>query len=263
MKKAIYIFLLAFAVQISAKAQETPAVVEESVEVTKQAGDEAYSQERYQEAIDIYEELLSTGDATLELHYNLGNAYFRNNMIGNAILNYEKALKIDPTDDAAKFNLEFAQNRIKDEIPQADKVLFIEWGESFVNMFSINTWAAIAVSAFIIMLIAALMFIFGKSSTMRRSGLIVAICSLVATVLSNISAYNIYGVMNDNSNAIVMKEEVSVKSSPDSSGTVLIKIHEGRKVKILDDTIKDWVEVEVDNGKLIVGWVPAQTIERI
>ena len=70
-------------------------------------------------------------------------------------------------------------------------------------------------------------------------------CSLVTTVLSNISAYNIYGVMNDNSNAIVMKEEVSVKSSPDSSGTVLIKIHEGRKVKILDDTIKDWVEVDI------------------
>ena len=264
MKRTIYILLLLVCLPLLATAQEesTQEIVTEKT-ATKNAGDEAYSQERYQEAIEVYEEVLQKGGETLELHYNLGNAYYRNNMIGEAILNYERALKIDPTDDATKFNLDFAYGRIKDEIPQADKIFFIEWGRAFVNMFSINTWAVIAIVTFILLLAAVLLIMFGKSIAIRRTSVIIAILSFIITLSANISAYNIYTVMTDDSNAIVMKEEVNVKSSPDNSGTVLIKIHEGRKVRILDDTIKDWVEIEVDNGKLIVGWVPSYTIERV
>ena len=67
--------------------------------------------------------------------------------------------------------------------------------------------------------------------------------------------------MSDRSHAIVMKEEASLKSTPNNSGTVLIKVHEGRKVKIADDTMSDWKEIELEDGT--VGWVPSSVIERI
>ena len=40
-----------------------------------------------------------------------------------------------------------------------------------------------------------------------------------------------------------------------------MKIHEGRKVKIIDDSMREWKEVELEDGT--VGWLPAVAIERI
>ena len=56
---------------------------------------------------------------------------------------------------------------------------------------------------------------------------------------------------------------VVVKSSPDSYGTELTKIHEGLKVVIIDDTLADWVKIEANNGNRVVGWVKAKSLEQI
>ena len=262
MKKYIYI-LLFVAMPFGVLAQTADENPEKTTVVTKESGDIAYSEERYQDAIAIYEELLALNGPSIEIHYNLGNAYFRNNMVGEAILNYERALKIDPTDEESKFNLSFAQNYIKDEIPVNDDVFFVRWIKEFVNMAGITTWSVIAVVSFVLMLIAITIFFVCKGSVMRKITLTTFFVTLLMTIVANLSAKHIYSLMNDDSYAIVMNEEVNMKSSPDASGTILLKMHEGRKVRIIDDSLKEWVEVEVDNGKLIVGWVPVQTIERI
>ena len=79
-----------------------------------------YQQGRYKESADRYNKALNSGDLHVgkQTHYNLGNTYFRMGDYQNAIKSYENAIKLDPLDMDAKFNLELARKRLKDQPPQ-------------------------------------------------------------------------------------------------------------------------------------------------
>lgn len=258
MKRIIYILLL-LAAPFCMAAQDNGTTT--AAAYTKAMGDSAYSAANYEKAIETYEAIIADEGSSLQLYYNLGNAYFRNNMIGKSILNYERALRIDPTDDDTKANLEFAQSRMKDELAEQYEIFFVTWFKAIVNLLGITAWAVLGVVAFVILLLTALVLLFNKNNRIRKISLSIAIVSLFVTIFANISAYNLSSAMQDNSHAIIMKEEVPLKSTPNNSGTVLIKVHEGRKVRITDDTMSDWKEIGLEDGT--VGWVPSSALERI
>lgn len=62
-------------------------------------------------------------------------------------------------------------------------------------------------------------------------------------------------------NAIVLTPSVTVRSTPSESGTSLFILHEGRKVEIKDNSMREWKEIRLEDGK--VGWVPASSVEVI
>ena len=125
---------------------------------------------------------------------------------------------------------------------------------------SVDVWATIAVVAFIAALVGLLLFLLVQRNGVRRTGLIMIIAGVAITLFANIAAYNMNSMLNDNTQAVVMKEEVTMMSAPGSS-TALMKIHEGRKVTITDDSIEDWKEIELEDGT--IGWVKKNDIERI
>lgn len=255
MKKFIYTLLL-LVMPLMATAQ-----INVTAQYSKALGDSAYSQARYDDAIRIYEAVIENKGGAACLYYNLGNAYFRSNMLGKAILNYERALRYDPTDKDAKANLEYALSMTKDEVSEHYEVFFVTWFKAIVNTMSITAWAVVAVITFILMLLALLLFFFSRKVAVRKTALVIVILSLFVTIFANIAATHIYNYMNNDSEAIVMREEAYLKSTPDNSGTELVKIHEGRKVNIIDDTMREWKEVELEEGT--VGWLPSVAIERI
>ena len=256
MKKYIYILLLLLVMPLGVSSQ---TIIRANY--SKELGDSAYSQGMYDDAIYIYESVIKRKGYSSDIYYNLGNAYFRNNMIGKAILNYERALRIDPTGKDTRANLEFVQAMTKDEIAEQYELFLVTWFKAIVNTLNITSWAVLAIVAFITLLLALLLFFFNSKASLRKSALVIAVFSLFVTIFANVAAAHIYSYMNDDSKAIVMREEAYLKSTPDNSGTDLIKVHEGRKVKLVDDTMRDWKEVELEDGT--VGWLPAVAIERI
>ena len=255
MKNIIYTLLL-LVMPFMATAQEA-----KTAEYSKALGDSAYSQARYDDAIRIYEAVIAKDGGSVELYYNLGNSFFRNNMVGKAILNYERALRISPTDKDTKANLEYALTMTKDEVAEQYELFLTAWFKAIVNTMGITAWAVIGVVAFILLLLSLLLFFFNSKTGIRKTALVFVIFSFFVTIFANIAATHIYNYMNNDSEAIVMREEAYLKSTPDNSGTELVKIHEGRKVKIIDDTMREWKEVELEEGT--VGWLPAAAIERI
>ena len=251
MKRIIYICLL-LAVPFISLAQE-------SLGSTKEQGDAAYAEKRYADAIAIYETLLEEQGSTLPLHYNLGNAYFKTNQFGKAILNYERALRIDANDEDTNANLEIAQGAIKDKIPQDEVPFYKRWWQGFTGIFSKDLWGVIGVITFIGVLVALFFYFFRKE--MRHTSLVIAIVCVVFTILANVPAGSLASV-NDSPEAVIMDEMVFIRNAPDDSGTELTKIHEGLKVKVIDE-VKDWVKIEADNGNRIIGWVKSKSLERI
>lgn len=228
---------------------------------TKELGDSAYAQSRFADAITIYENVIAEQGGSLPLYYNLGNAYYRTNEPGKAILNYERALRIDANDEDTKANLEFVQSKIVDTIPEDEIPFYKEWGNAVSSLFAKDTWGIIAVVAFAIMLIILFFFFFKNNARGLSFG--IAFACLAITIVANMSARNLGSKDDGMSEGVVLDEMVVVKSSPDSSGTELTKIHEGLKVTIIDDAIEDWVKIEANNGNRVVGWIRTKSMERI
>ncbi len=229
--------------------------------INKEIGDSAYAKGDYPAAIEVYEALLANQGIAPEVYYNLGNAYYKSSEIGKAILNYERALQLDPSDNDIRFNLELARSKAVDKVDEGFRLFLTEWIEGLLNIASMGSWAYIAIGSFVVMLIMLLLLFFGKSVALRKTAMGCSVLMLIITLFSNYAAMSHYSNLTSRDMAIVMSPTVTAKSTPDNSGTSLFVIHEGRKVKVCDDSMKEWKEIELEDGT--VGWVPASSLEII
>lgn len=249
MKKFIYTIMFA-ALSLAVSAQ-----------TDKVAADSAYVKGEYKAAIEIYESLVANNGESADVYYNLGNAYYKSENIAKAVLNYERALLLNPDDEDIRFNLELARSKTVDKVAPEYKFFLMEWLESIINLLSISAWSILAVVSFVVMLLTLLLFLFGKSVSTKKTGFIIALFSLFITIFANLSALHRYHYLTERNDAVIMEPSVTAKSTPSNSGTELFVIHEGRKVKISDDSMREWTEIELEDGNK--GWIPSSSLERI
>lgn len=225
-----------------------------------EAGNSAYSAKEYGKAIVEYKAIVDGGEYSLELYYNLANAYFKSDSLGKAILYYNKALRIDPSQEDVLYNLAFAETRTKDKAPEVPEFFLNGWLRSVRNAMSCMTWSVLSLVALGLLLAFVLMFLLSSVIGVRKTGFYGALCALVlgaATLSFAISSRN---NMIQHDEAIVMATAISVKSSPDTSATDLFLLHEGSKVRIVSE-VDQWCEVALADGKK--GWVEKSSIEEI
>lgn len=86
------------------------------------------------------------------------------------------------------------------------------------------------------------------------------VCDVIS-ILSNIFASEQKSELLDRNDAIVLSPSVTVRSTPSESGTGLFVLHEGHKIEIKDNSMREWKEIRLEDGK--VGWIPASAIEVI
>jgi len=221
------------------------------------AANAAYADGRYEEAAAMYQSLLDEQpDATL--YYNLGNARFKQGELAQAILNYERALRLKPNYKDAQYNLAFAQSRITDNIVEQDFFLS-SWARTVRNNLSERTWWGTSIGLFICALIALLLFLLGRELWLRKTAFHVAWIALLFSLIAGLNAGSLHQRNTLRNEAIITQGVVNVKSSPDRSGTDLFTIHEGTKVTIRE-TLGEWVNVRVGSNE---GWMKSGYLERI
>ena len=228
--------------------------------ITKENADSEYSKGNYQQAINDYEELLKEG-ASAELYYNLGNAYYRTDNITRAIINYERALLLSPSDDDIRFNLQMARSKTIDKITPKSEMFFVTWMRSVVNLMNVDGWARLSIFSLILSLILVLAYLFAGNITTRRVGFYGGILFLLLFVLSNVFAYQQKKILENRNTAIVIAPSATIKKTPSSAASDITVIHEGTKVEIQDDTMKDWKGIRLTDGR--DGWILTKTLEKI
>lgn len=245
---------------MSAGSQAEFSAARQESNVTKAEGDSAYMRNDYASAIQIYENLLKNGEAA-EVYYNLGNSYYKADDIAKAILNYERALLLQPGNADIRANLEIARSKTIDKVIPVPEIFFVAWTKSLINSLSVDAWAKLGVVFFILLLISLYLFFFSKQIAGKKAGFIGGIAFLVLVILSNVFAAQQKNELTNRNAAIVLSPSVTVRSTPSESGTSLFILHEGRKVEIKDNTMREWKEIRLEDGK--VGWVPASAVEVI
>ncbi|MCE5204637.1 MAG: tetratricopeptide repeat protein [Porphyromonadaceae bacterium] len=253
MKSFKYILILLFVslVNINMWGQENEAA-------------QAYRDKDYQKSIELYEALVTKGlhadKESALIYFNLGNAYFRDNKLGKAILNYEKALLLDPGDGDIRHNLRFARNRTVDRIDTAGDLFLTNWFLAIRNIYNSNEWANISILLFILFLASVGTFLFVRILWVRKSAFYAGIVLFILMIVTNVFAFSQKSERIHRNDAIVMVGAAQVNASPDANSNALFELHEGTKVRIRSSDA-NWYEIEIANGS--VGWISKKNLEII
>lgn len=231
-----------------------------AVEVLWKQAEKAYTDGRYADAVATYKTILKQGLYSAELYYNLGNAHFKNNELGWSILYYNKALKLNPSDEDIEHNLAFARSKTKDKIEQIPEFFLTRWMKGVCGWMQSDTWTILSLVLLAVAGVGFLSFRLAMHVAYRKTGFYVMLLSLIMCVIATLFAINSRNALLEHRGAVVMSTAVSVKSSPDKSSTELFVLHEGTEVTV-GESADGWVEVRIADGRK--GWIEESRIEKI
>src|SRR5262249_58044506 len=97
----------------------------------------------YRQAIAGYEQLIAAGIHNAKLYYNLGNAYFRLNDLGHAILHYRRGLRLEPGNRQLQANVRYARSQRVDQINVRNQRALLPHLFFWHNALSLQTHGAL------------------------------------------------------------------------------------------------------------------------
>lgn len=250
MKQLIYIFFIFCSLFINAQ----------SGDALFKSANKLYTEQSYEAAIESYESIEAKGLVSSELYFNLGNCYYKLNKIAPSIYNYEKALKMDPSNQDALNNLSYAKRMSIDVIEALPKTFLQRFSENVIMKLTFDQWAVMGV---ITAFLTALFFLMYYFSIATRKKFIYFNLSLLMTLLlvvSTIFAFSNYDTVQKNRQAIIFAAKSEVKNAPAMSSELVFELHEGTKVMILDG-LDNWVKIKLADGK--IGWIPNTDLKEI
>ena len=220
----------------------------------------AYAKGEYTRAAKFYETILASGQEAADVYFNLGNAYYKSNNIAYAILNYERAVKLNPDNEDYQFNLKLANQRIEDKIDEAPQFFLTQWKNSISGLLTEKGWSQLCIVLVILSLVLFALFISASNRGLKQIGFFGGSALIVLSVATFFIAKNKYSLTVNGKDAVITSPSITVTGSPNEKGTKLFIIHEGTKVKITQEDT-DWVEIKIANGN--TGWVKRSQLERI
>ena len=228
---------------------------------------QAYKQELYNEALKLYLQEAEQTGVSSALYCNIGDTYYRLKDNVHAVLYYERALLLDPSNSDARFNLEFVRGKM--QLPDdAGDSWFSNWVDRTVSRLSSNAWAVIAVITFLLFLAGVAAYLFMDNVLIRKVGFFGGALLFVASVLANFAAFHVYHKATGGNGAIVMPESVTLCTAPreprDKSEEAF-ELQQGTRVEIVD-SIADksngkWLQVATAGGHK--AWLNAKDVEVI
>lgn len=216
------------------------------------AGVRAYESGDYQQAVDVFSDLVARGYASGSLLFNLGNSYFKAGDLGRAILWYQRALKLTPGNPDLLYNLDFAKALTRDAGEGADVSL------SNILFFWKNRMSpqALRILALIVSLLFWVLLTLRKflRGSLIRTGILLT--GFAAVLFAGTAVYTYYEDAYSE-DAIVLAHEVTVRSGTDQGATELFRVHAGTRVQV---ERQEGEHALISLGKDRVGWVSEDSV---
>ena len=215
-----------------------------------------YKNSEYNKSIQLYEEILKEGFHSEYLYYNLGNAYYRNGMIGQSIWAYNRAIFLNPRLENVKYNLEIVSSKIKDRVVLPEEFLLVQVYIKLKSFIAYHEW--LMVGSLLMLLIVCFvvffkLFIFNYSVIKKIKFIFISITFLVHLIIIDVFLEN-----NEKQFGIIVFDNVNAYSGPFyGDNTILFKVNEGTKAQISQEQ-ENWFEIVILNGDK--AWIPKEKI---
>jgi tetratricopeptide (TPR) repeat protein len=214
------------------------------------AANQQYAATNYKQAAEQYEDLIGKGQGNAPIFYNLGNAYFQLHDFGHAILNYERALALEPNHPEAQTNLSIAREEAHALELQPD------WRDQAQRFARPNQYALAACGTFWIgaLIVAAVM----GASRRRRGSLIIGVALLIVSGSLAFLVYSLETGPRGTNLAIVANGETQARLATADTAANVLTLPAGSEIRI-EEKRGEWAYALLPNG--MHGWVPLRQID--
>lgn len=206
-----------------------------------------YTEKKYKEAIAVYESILQDGYSSYKLHYNLGNAYYKNKQLGKAIYHYELANKLNPNNEDILTNLRIANAKTIDKIESKENFFMSAIKSGLVNALSTNGWAWLSIGSLLISLALLFLFFFSSSLTFKRLGFFTGLLAFGVFIAAMILGFSALHDKQHTQFAIITATESKTHEEPSDASGSKFSLHEGTRVRVLESN-EDWTNIKLENG---------------
>jgi tetratricopeptide (TPR) repeat protein len=221
---------------------------------------EAYADDEFEKAIELYSRVLNQGLISPELYFNLGNAYYKQNDLANAIYHYEKALQLRPNDKDVLENLEIANTQTIDKIEDPPESNLNALLFDITHLLTVNTWAWVSIAFSLCFgFFIVLYFNSSTSRAKRRNFVLASLCVLCGILSFGFGRFQ-NQVLENQSYAIMFEDQVNVLVEPNPRSEVNFQLNKGTKVNT-GSTFRDFTEIELPDGS--EGWVPTSSFKQL
>ena len=232
--------------------------------------DSAYSKGEYAKAVELYSRVISSQGVSSGLYCNLANAYARGGDYGNAMVNYMRALKLDPSNGQARSNISYIESRVNEanraELKgkklsvDADSPSFFTSVKRMIGRDHLSdTWAVWALVFFLLFTACVALYVFTGNVIARKIGFFggIACLAVVAVTLSFafMGARYRYGEGVITGAKVKLRQEASVSAKENA-----VALTRGTRMEVLDSLPlqggdAEWYKVRLNSD--FVGWVDA------
>jgi tetratricopeptide (TPR) repeat protein len=245
--------LLALLLAGTATARATPP------ESLFEQANQAYERGNFEEAAAGYATLAGYKVHDPRVQFNLANAHFKMGRLGPAVLHYERALRLDPSDREIRENLELARALIHDRVAAPELPYPVAIVTGWLERRSVDLITVLFLGLYLITggLLGVLALRRGGAG--RRLLGYAAAAAGIATAIAGAALVHRIETATAPA-AIVMEDRADVLSGPADDNTVLFTVHEG--TRLLVRSVRDgWHQVSLPNG--LSGWIRAGDVETV
>lgn len=250
MRKYILLFLFFVSTLIS----------KSNVEIYFKAND-LFNTEKYDEAIQQYELLIKEYKILNdELFNNLGCSYFKLTDYPNAILNFERAKRLNPSSKIILRNIELTNQHLEDKFDRIPEMFYRRWINFLYQVLSPDAWAFIFIILFSMSFLGLIVYFVANKIDWQKFGLFSSFVFFPSAILVLLIAWGSYQTATGTNEAIVFTDRIPLKSSPTDKSSDILMIHSGTKV-FIKDQVSSWILVKLSDGK--EGWLKKENLEVI
>lgn len=211
-------------------------------------GNHLFEQGKFAEAKSRYEQLVADGEWSANLFFNLGNAEFRLNSPGRAILNYERALAIDPGHVEAAANLTLARNQTGAKLRTKHWADYLIPGTNpapFAILAAVGGWLVVFAGTFVFLL-------------RTKQGAAWTLAGCAGAVLAIYGGLAVWRLSSERALGIVTAKDATARLAPAESAGIAGTLPAGSQVQVLSER-GGWIYcVLPDSGR---GWFSTQAVE--
>jgi tetratricopeptide (TPR) repeat protein len=230
----------------------------DSASIAYEEGLEAYLSEDYEAALDAFERASRTGKTSGELLYNIGSTHFRLNNLGKAVLFYERARKLIPTDDLLNHSIRIARRKSLNRFGQIPRPIWSKyWAAAMARLGS--GWMYFVGLCFYLTSMVFLGYrIWSRSRNdwLRRGIALSLLAGLTFLALAFKASFD----QSSQQAAVVIENRVDLRATPSQVGDETGTVFEGLVIDVVDRS-EGWVEIRIPDGS--TGWVEESTIEEV
>ena len=226
-----------------------------------QEGNRLYQEGDFEGALSSYLRVVEAGFESGEVHYNIGNAYFKTGDLARAILYYERARRLRPGDEDVLANLDLARSLTVDEIEPLPTFWVLELWGWWVGLLPRSLLILVVAGAYVSTVGGAILLVGMRGRRSATWGGRVAVGAGAVLVLLGLNLAIRESGIGRPEEAVVLAPRVNVLSAPvEDEALTIFTVHEGTKVRV-DRRADEWAEVVLEDGR--VGWVLVEAIETI